>query len=483
MFTTEKFKPKIHFSPAFGWINDPNGLVFSQGKWHLFYQYYPMNTIWGPMHWGHAVSTDLINWEHQPIAICPDELGHMFSGSAVIDRENVSGLFGQKSEDNLMIFYTASMPRHNVCPDDLQTQCVAYSQNGGLTWSKYEKNPILPNPDLFCYRDPKVVWYEPTGNWIMVLTHGQTVGIYKSGDLLNWQFCSEFGEGEGHHSLGPWECPDLFRLEDENGAEKWVLVVGVGPHDTDTDYGQTPCTQYFIGEFDGERFINQNSPDKILWLDEGCDFYATQSFYNAPEDKRIGISWMSNWSYARNTDTGVFRGVMTLPREFHLVRNSAGENVLAQSFMFDVDGYFDNEVVIEELGFIDPKGSVFRINAELSLPVNDTASLALFGLPEPVVQITRVAEGYEIRSIRQYIGTDEVMQKEFPHDYKLDYPTNSQTISFEMIVDHGATELLLDGGRLSMTQLHYPERLDGIVALQGQGWTDVNIQTKTKQMV
>ncbi|WP_278183024.1 glycoside hydrolase family 32 protein [Vibrio misgurnus] len=472
MSLIEKFKPSIHFSPAFGWINDPNGLVYSQGKWHLFYQYYPMSTVWGPMHWGHAISKDLVNWKHNPIALAPDQHGYMFSGSAIIDNKNVSGLFDQESENNLILYYTASMPRHQICPEDLQTQCLAFSKDGGQTWDKYEKNPILPNPDLLCYRDPKVVWVESANHWVMVLTHGQTVGIYKSKNLLSWEYCSEFGETEGHHSQGPWECPDLFPLKMSDGEIKWILIVGIGPHDTDSNYGQTPSTQYFIGDFDGEVFTNSNPENKVLWLDNGCDYYATQSYFNAPEGKRIGISWMSNWKYARNTDTKSFRGSMTLPKEFQLVRNLEGELVLAQHFFIENNLHFTQPVLAQSSN-IQIESDVYKINATLSLSINQVVTLSLFGLSKPSLEIKRTVSGIEVRSIREYFGTDEVMKKEFPHDYTVNHKCVGTEISVDIIVDKGAVELLLDDGKFSMTQLHYPDKLDGNVNLGGQGWMDV----------
>jgi fructan beta-fructosidase len=478
MPTLDKYKPSMHFSPAFGWINDPNGLVYSNGNWHLFYQFHPMNTVWGPMHWGHAVSEDLVRWKHYPIAIAPDELGHMFSGSAVVDKKNTSGLFQQESEDNLIVYYTASMPRHDICPEDLQTQCLAYSQDGGLTWSKYEKNPILPNPDLLCYRDPKVIWVEETNHWVMVLTHGQSVGVYKSHNLLNWKYCSEFGENEGHHSQGPWECPDLFPLTSESGVTKWVMVVGVGPHETDSDYGQTPCTQYFIGDFDGEVFTNSNTPNSVLWLDNGCDYYATQSYFNAPNGVRVGLSWMSNWNYARNTDTNNFRGIMTLPREFQLVENAPGNYTVAQRFFFNGTNHFTNPVYFSNLAHIETNSSVYALQAKLHADLDETISLSLFGLDEAIFEFKRVADGYDIRSIRHYCGNDEVLKKEFQHDFKVHHVSSSEMITMELIVDNGTVELLLDDGKFSLTQLYFPQNPDGNISLVGNGWEHVVINNQ-----
>jgi fructan beta-fructosidase len=478
----EKYRPSMHFSPAFGWINDPNGLVYSDGNWHLFYQYFPMGITWGPMHWGHAISRDLVNWKHCPIAIAPDKLGHMFSGSAIVDKNNTSGLFDQESDDNLIIYYTASMPRHEICPDDLQTQCLAYSKDAGLTWNKYEKNPILPNPDLVCYRDPKILWVERSKHWVMVLTQGQSIGIYKSTNLLNWEYCSEFGAIDGYHSRGPWECPDLFPLTTEDGLTKWVMIVGVGPHDTDMDYGQTPCTQYFIGEFDGETFINDNSSNKVLWLDQGCDYYATQSYFNAPSDRRIGISWMSNWRYSRDTETKTFRGIMTLPREYHLVKNSKGELVVSQGFGIDVYAHFNNELSISDEQLITPNSGVYHITADLSLSIEEKATIALFGQNESVIEIERNSEGLQVSSFRRYDGDNDLMCKEFPHRYSVFHPCIGDIFSVEIIADNGAVEFLLDNGKFSLTQLHYPLQPDGTISLCGHGWLDVVVRTQNNDI-
>ncbi|HEY5715087.1 MAG TPA: glycoside hydrolase family 32 protein, partial [Psychromonas sp.] len=281
--TKDKYTPQLHFKAPFGWLNDPNGLMFANQQWHLFYQYYPMDNVWGPMHWGHAVSDNLVDWTHCPIALAPDEMGNMFSGSGIIDKDNCSGLFAGPSENNLVVFYTAS--KYDGLQDH-QSQCLAYSVDGGIRWTKYANNPVIANPDLPCYRDPKVIWIEEVKHWILLVTHGQSIGFYKSTNLTSWEMVSEFGEKDGLHSKGPWECPDLFPLTAEDGSYKWILVVGIGDGCAAPGSG----TQYFVGEFDGEKFINDNTPETILYLDNGRDYYATQSWFNAPENKRIGIS-------------------------------------------------------------------------------------------------------------------------------------------------------------------------------------------------
>lgn len=460
------YKPALHFSPAYGWLNDPNGLVYSEGQWHMFYQYYPMDTIWGPMHWGHAVSKNLIDWEHYPIALAPDELGNMFSGSAIVDKANTTGLFEKESESNLVAFYTASLPRPEISSADYQTQCLAYSTDQGFSWKKYEKNPILPNPKLECFRDPKVFWFEEGKHWVMVLTHGQSIGIYHSKNIIDWELSSEFGATEGHHSQGPWECPDLFPLTAQDGVTKWVMVVGIG----DGCYAPGSGTQYFIGDFDGKIFTNENPAEQVLWMDYGRDYYATQSWFNAPDNKRIAISWMSNWRYARNTETKTFRGIMTLPRECNLIRNEQGLYILKQSFAESVSEGFDEKTVQNNV-------DICRVKGTLRLKVGEQAEISLFG-EEPQFIFKRVDEKtISITNRRCYLGSDEIMQKEFPHHYISNITNENIENSIDMIVDKGTVELLFADGTFSMTQLYFPAQLDIKPQLNGSGWNSIITET------
>ncbi|MDR1671693.1 MAG: GH32 C-terminal domain-containing protein [Alistipes sp.] len=298
----EKFRPHYHFAPKYGWMNDPNGMVYHNGEYHLFYQHNPYGSVWGNMHWGHAVSKDLKKWEHLPVAIAPDSLGTIFSGSAVIDRDNSAG-FG---ENALVAIYTSAGER--------QQQSIAYSRDGGRTFTKYAANPVLANDSLPDFRDPKVFWHDATSRWVMTLATGQTVSFYSSPDLKQWDKLSDFGEGIGAHG-GVWECPDLFSLN-WNGDTKWVLIVNINPGGPNGG----SAAQYFIGDFDGCKF----TPDPLpypLWLDYGRDNYAGVTWSGAPGDRRIFIGWMSNWEYANAVPTVHFKSANTLPRELKLVHN------------------------------------------------------------------------------------------------------------------------------------------------------------------
>ena len=308
----ETYRPQFHFTPEYGWMNDPNGMVYLDGEYHLFYQYNPYGNMWGNMHWGHAVSTDLVSWTYLPTAIAPDSLGAIFSGSAVIDVNNTAG-FGK----NAMVAIFTSAGK-------VQAQSIAYSNDKGRTFTKYNHNPVLPNPGITDFRDPKVSWNEVAKQWILTLATKQTITFFGSPNLKEWTKLSEFGEGIGSHA-GVWECPDLFPLTYE-GKTKWVLLVSINPGGPNGG----SATQYFIGNFDGKKFIPDNLPYP-LWIDYGRDNYAGVTWSNIPkaDGRRIFLGWMSNWDYANQAPTKIFRSANTLPRELTLRNN--GEHLVLSS--------------------------------------------------------------------------------------------------------------------------------------------------------
>lgn len=305
----QPYRPQYHFSPPEKWMNDPNGMVYYQGEYHLFYQYYPDSTVWGPMHWGHAVSKDLVSWEHLPIALYPDSLGYIFSGSAVVDWENTSG-FGTTENPPMVAIFTYHDPNREG-ETNFQYQGIAYSTDKGRTWVKYDQNPVLSEASSVDFRDPKVFWHIQSSKWVMILAEGNQVGFYGSSDLKTWESLSKFGADQGSHS-GVWECPDLFQLIDQNGVPKWVMLVSIGPGG---DRGSD--TQYFVGQFSGKRFINDNEPEVVRWLDQGWDNYAGVTWSDIPKQdgRRIFMGWMSNWLYATKVPTERWRSAMTLPRQ------------------------------------------------------------------------------------------------------------------------------------------------------------------------
>lgn len=308
----EAYRPQFHFSPSEKWMNDPNGLVYNDGWYHLFYQYYPDDIVWGPMHWGHAMSRDLVHWEHKPIALYPDEHGLIFSGSAVVDKNNTTG-FGKNGETPLVAIFTYhSMEGEKEGRTDFQTQGIAYSLDNGVTWTKYEGNPVILNQGIKDFRDPKVFWHEASSSWIMALVAGDHAQFYTSKDLKDWKYMSDFGKTQGAHG-GVWECPDLFPLPVQGSEEeKWVLLISINPGAPNGGSG----TQYFVGDFDGTTFTSQQQEPK--WLDYGTDNYAGVTYNNVPSEDRIFIGWMSNWDYARDTPTQKWRSAMTVPRKLSL---------------------------------------------------------------------------------------------------------------------------------------------------------------------
>lgn len=307
MANKESFRPVYHHTPAYGWMNDPNGMFYKDGVYHLYFQYNPYGSVWGNMHWGHSTSTDLMHWKFEGCAIVPDAWGAIFSGSCVVDHENTAG-FGKEA---VVAFYTSA----KATPwGDVQSQSMAYSLDNGKTFTKYEGNPILTSSEKD-FRDPKVFWYAPGKHWVMILAVGQHMEIYSSVNLKEWKKESEFGAMQGAHG-GVWECPDLVEIPVEGTREKkWVLICNLNPGGP---FGGS-AAQYFVGSFDGKKFVNE-SPTQTKWMDWGKDNYATVTWNNAPDGRCIALGWMSNWQYANNVPTRQYRSANTLARDLTLYR-------------------------------------------------------------------------------------------------------------------------------------------------------------------
>ncbi|MFZ0544518.1 MAG: glycoside hydrolase family 32 protein, partial [Candidatus Promineifilaceae bacterium] len=385
----EPYRPKYHFTAAQHWINDPNGLVYYDGEYHLFYQYYPKDIVWGPMHWGHAVSRDLVHWEYLPIALYPDELGMIFSGSAVIDWDNSAG-FGK----NAMV---AIFTHHN--PETLvQSQSIAYSLDCGRSWTKYAENPVIEPPtDMKDFRDPKVIWYDAgdgSGHWVMCLAAGTAVDFYISTNLREWEMSGRFGYGYGSVA-GVWETPDFFKLPVRNGSKTyWVLSVGViegGP-------AGGSGTQYFVGIFDGKNFTAHYERETVLWVDHGADFYAVQSWNNMPDGRRVWLAWMDNWQYGLHTPATTWRGAMTVPREVVLVETADGPR-LVQNPIKELQRLRKGEqrwqdVVIQSNASFSPdiRGKSLEIIADFEVPEAKTAED--FGIRVRVGEVVHTTVGY-----------------------------------------------------------------------------------------
>lgn len=441
----ETYRPQFHFSPEYGWMNDPNGLVYLDGEYHLFYQYNPYGTKWGNMHWGHAVSTDLTSWTYLPVAIAPDTLGDIFSGSAVVDVNNTAG-FGKNA---IVAVYTANGKK--------QQQCIAYSTDKGRTFIKYSGNPVIPNPGIADFRDPKVSWNDVAKQWVMSLATKQTVTFYGSTDLKNWTRLSEFGQGIGSHA-GVWECPDLFPL-DIAGKTKWVLLVSINPGSPNGG----SATQYFIGDFDGKTFYPDNLPYP-LWVDYGRDNYAGVTWSNIPQadGRRIFIGWMSNWDYANDVPSKIFRSSNTIARNLFL-KNNGNHLVLASYPVKEIDLLRDktnsfpdiqtnNKAAVEEL--IKNNAGSYEITFEIDPMKSENFGFCLknnkneklsyhFNLKAGIVRLDRQKSGLTDFNDKFSLGMGAPMVTK--NIYKI-----------RLLVDKASAELFINEGNITMTSLFFP---------------------------
>jgi fructan beta-fructosidase len=452
----EQHRPQFHFTPQKGWMNDPNGMVYFKGEYHLFYQHYPDSTVWGPMHWGHAVSKDLMHWEHLPIALFPDKLGYIFSGSAVVDDNNTSG-FGKGNEPPLVVLFTYhDMAGEKAKRTDFQTQGIAYSLDKGRTWTKYANNPVIKNQGAKDFRDPKVLWHAATKQWIMTLAVADHTEFYASKDLKTWAKTSEFGKTEGSHG-GVWECPDLFPLKVDGAAEKWVLVVNIGNGSPNGGSG----TQYFVGEFDGKTFKNDNKPNDILWLDYGRDNYAGVTWSNAPDNRRILIGWMSNWQYAQVVPTKSWRSATTLPRELTLKNTENGVR-LVQKVVKEANILRGGEKIIGQQ--IISNDYVLTANSatnELSLSFDLSKTTAEdFGTVLSNSKGEKVIIGYEKKTNRLYIDRTEGgkigFEKSFAGRHYAPRLSKNKVLKMTIYADVSSVELIADDGETVMTDILFP---------------------------
>lgn len=445
----EKYRPQFHFSPLTKWTNDPNGMVFYQGEYHLFYQHYPNSSVWGPMHWGHAVSEDLIHWEHLPIALYPDTLGYIFSGSAVVDWQNSSG-FGTPSSPPLVAIFTYHDPVKDSKGLQCQSQGIAYSTDKGRTWTKYENNPVLESPGIWNFRDPKVRWYEPTNRWIMTLACGDHVRFYSSPDLKSWTLESEFGKDAGFHD-GTWECPDLFPVAvEDSGETKWVLIVSNNPGGLNGGSG----TQYFTGDFNGKTFLPDTKESK--WLDYGTDNYAGVTWSDIPEDdgRQIFLGWMSNWQYANVVPTTIWRNAMTLPRGMKLKQLPSGY-VLHSFPVKEVDGLRDgSQNILSTLKAGQPveTDSTFELEVALTIPEESTFSLVLTSDQKDSVVVTINKEHMSFDRTKAGV-TD--FEKGFAAKHSASRPMGRE-VKLRVFVDASSVEIFANDGEVVMTELIFP---------------------------
>ena len=483
-FKTFGFRPLVHFTAPFGWINDPNGLVVYTSKvtgktlYHLFCQHNPYDWVWGNMHWGHSVSKDLVHWEHLDPAIARDTLGHIFSGSAIVDKHNSAGY----GENTIVAFYTS---HRNIPGGQSQVQSMAYSTDNGRTYTKYEQNPVLtPFDGLQNFRDPKVFWYEPEQKWIMIVSADKNMRFYSSANLKQWEYMSEFGEGFGPQP-NQFECPDFIQLpvDGDRTRMKWVMIVNINPGFV---YGGSG-TMYFTGDFDGHQFVCDTKPEVVKWLDWGKDHYATVCFSNTG-DRVIAVPWMSNWQYANYTPIQQFRSANALPRELSLYTGedkqlylSAAppvketEHLRKDSKKLD-DFTVNGEKRLETL--FENNDGAFELELQLVSAGKEAGFELLNSLGEKVKIYLDASEGRVVMD-RAESGIVDFGKKVKPHDldteesyarykevtvnYKNDFalgtwaPINTaKAHKIQVFVDNGSVELFVDGGRVAMTNLVFP---------------------------
>ena len=453
----EKFRPTYHFSPLYGWMNDPNGMVYKDGEYHLFYQYNPYGSKWGNMSWGHAISQDLVNWKHLPVAIAPDALGTIFSGSAVVDFDNTAG-FGAGA---IIAIYTQN--------SDRQVQSIAYSTDNGRTFTKYENNPVLTS-EARDFRDPKVFWYESTKRWIMVLAVGQEMQIFSSPNLKDWTFESRFGEGQGAHG-GVWECPDLFELPVEGtNDKKWVLLCNLNPGGP---FGGS-ATQYFVGSFNGKEFVNE-SPSKTKWMDWGKDHYATVTWSNAPAGRAIALAWMSNWQYANDVPTRQYRSANSVPRDLSLY-TSEGETYVkvtpspellklrdkgSKKRAFKVDRTYNLDKLLND------NSGTYEIEMTIKNKDADVIGFQLFNSKDEEVEMYYNLAEKTFTMDRTESG-EVSFSKDFPAVTVAPVEGGNE-MKIRLFVDKSSIEAFGNDGRFAMTNLVFPSEPYNRISFYAKG--------------
>ena len=482
---TDYYRPSYHFTPLYGWMNDPNGMVYKDGEYHLYFQYNPYGSKWGNMHWGHAVSRDLIHWEHLDPAIARDPVGHIFSGSSVVDKKNTAG-FGK---DAIIAIYTNNSVNHD------EVQCIAYSNDNGRTFTKYEGNPVLtPFDGLKDFRDPKVFWYEKDKCWFMIVSADKETRFYKSKNLKKWDYVSAFGKGLGQQPC-QYECPDFFQLP-VNGDEKnkkWVMTMNINPG---CWFGGS-ATEYFVGDFDGKNFTCPDAND-VKWLDWGKDHYATVTFSNTG-NRVLAITWMSNWQYANLTPFKQNRGANGLPRELKLYEKNGkyyiSEDVAPEALALRKSTKeLGSQTVEGEKAFAGATSGMegaFEIEADVTADANGIAGIELYNNKrERTLIYIDMKEGKVVMD-RTESGLTDFGKQSVPHDielawdkqraaegkqpariensinYKNDFALatwaplslcqeGKKTFHLDIFADKSSIELFVDGGRIAMTNLVFP---------------------------
>ena len=432
----EKYRPVYHHTPAWGWMNDPNGMFYKDGVWHLYFQYNPYGSQWENMTWGHSTSTDLIHWTFQGAPIEADAWGTIFSGSAVVDHNNTAG-FGKGA---VVAMYTSA--------GENQTQSIAYSNDNGQTFTKYDGNPVLTSntPD---YRDPHVFWNEDIKRWNMIMAEGQHMDIYSSADLMEWKLESQFGAEYGNHG-GVWECPDLMKMKVRGTDQyKWMLLCNINPGGP---FGGS-ATQYFVGQFDGHKFTCESAPEVTKWMDYGKDHYATVTFDNAPDGRHVAMAWMSNWQYANQVPTMQYRSANSVPRDLDL---------------YEYQGQtYCGVTPSPELAAARPKKATKTLTeaCEMVVTLKGNATITLANDKGEQVVMT-----YDEKSRTFAMDRTKSGQKEFSDDFAAltVAPVHGKMSQLRLFIDRSSIEAFDADGKMAMTNLVFPTKPYNKVLVKGK---------------
>ena len=445
----EKFRPTYHHTPVYGWMNDPNGLFYKDGEWHLYYQHNPYGSQWENMHWRHSVSHDLMTWEDCGEALAPDGLGTIFSGCCVVDNDNTAGL----GNGAIIAFYTSA--------GENQTQCMAYSTDNGQTFTKYPGNPVITSnvPD---FRDPHVFWHKETARWIMILAAGQEMNIYSSADLKSWKYESAFGHGYGNHD-GVWECPDLMKLPVAGtDKEKWMLVCNINPGGPSGG----SATQYFTGEFDGHKFVCDTKPEVTKWMDYGKDHYAAVTFDNAPDNRHVIIAWMSNWQYANQVPTKQYRSGNSIARDLHLYEHN-GDTFVGVVPSKEVDAKRGKAVVKNFSGkkkTFDAADGAYEMVLNLSARPKTPLTLTLQNAKGEKVSMTYNADEGTFSMDRTQSG-----ETSFSDAFAAvtTAPVNGEMRTLRLFFDKCSIEAFDGEGKMAMSNLVFPSEPYNTITVSG----------------
>ncbi len=463
----ENHRPQFHFTPEANWMNDPNGMFFYKGKYHLFYQYFPDSTVWGPMHWGHAESNDMVHWNHLPIGLYPDSIGCIFSGGAVVDVNNSSKLGTDQNPPIVATFTHHDFVGEKAKSNDFQKQSIAYSLDGGLKWTKYKGNPVIPNTEkIKDFRDPKVVWHEASQKWILVLAAYDRAKFYSSSNLIDWEFISDFGI-EGDERL--WECPDLFPMKVEGSDEKkWVLIVSIqkdAPNDG-------TATSYFVGDFDGINFKSDINQQK--WLDWGTDNYAFVTWNNV-KDRVVGIGWMSNWQYAQIVPTETWRSSMTVPRELKLKKSDTGY-LLHTLPVDELKKLRGKSIALGKTTITgEKKLAASASQSELELLVDFTETSAhTFGIKLQNDLGENLIVNFNIEAGEMYVdrtnsGKDKFSEEFYKKIHSAPINFEKEELDIRILIDAASIEIFVDKGAMNFTSIFFPTEEFNQISLFSKG--------------